>query len=597
MRTNDIFEYLYPYQNPKLIPFAKIDDNSAFEDIGFKAGSSSHFLTKMALHLSGFKNFENHLKENLEYILRTTNIRLPNIHSPVISATLSILDDPNCNDSVSRAVKLILAVRQFYIDLKEGKIEQDRYGGDFLEMGLYANLFATNVVVQDKQAYLNKSSDFSKINIISNGKYYILDIGEIEKTIDQSALINTISKIKKDSFKSFEDNETSPGLITAASTQTQFEAIKILLRDKNSFEEYNVLKNILFTICLDSEVFPKSNEETVFYAHNKNHKNRWYYSSLQAVIFGNGKTALICNFAAYLDGNIMMRSASEIYKRSILNYPFSEKQEYSYRKLNLKFPIELKSKILEDIDSVSDNQQASFTINDVGVRCFKKFDLEPVPAFIIALQKTMLDFTQKMVNVYQFITMSKYRYMTLLKENVSTKTVFDCVSQLENTEKTDDQKFELIRNAIDSQKDKLRKKRTRLSLDYIFKIYLCSISGIRKKYALAISQFFSLIQGRTKLFIEPSYDVMVSHPAIFEDVPIIGRSGAKLPYVKYMGLHYQIYDDKINITLMPSTEFSVPNKEFIAKLESNLKKLLEISENAINSGSHKFSTKEANNHE
>ncbi len=51
-------------------------------------------------------------------------------------------------------------------------------------------------------------------------------------------------------------------------------------------------------------------------AHRDNPDNRWWYASLQLVVFGNAKAAALCCFSAYLDGNVMMRGAAEIVRRA-----------------------------------------------------------------------------------------------------------------------------------------------------------------------------------------------------------------------------------------------------------------------------------------
>jgi hypothetical protein len=71
-------------------------------------------------------------------------------------------------------------------------------------------------------------------------------------------------------------------------------------------------------------------------------------------------------------------------------------------------------------------------------------------------------------------------------------------------------------------------------------------------------------------------EVLISHPKIYPEIPVVGRPGIRLPYVDYFGLHYQIMADQIVVTMMPSVNWTVPNVEFVAELRANLMKIQQI---------------------
>jgi len=73
-------------------------------------------------------------------------------------------------------------------------------------------------------------------------------------------------------------------------------------------------------------------------------------------------------------------------------------------------------------------------------------------------------------------------------------------------------------------------------------------------------------------------EILVSHPTIYEEIPVVGRPGIRLPYVKYFGLHYQIFEDKVVVTVMPGLDWQVPNTEFIQALKSNLDRIMSLFE-------------------
>ena len=79
-----------------------------------------------------------------------------------------------------------------------------------------------------------------------------------------------------------------------------------------------------------------------------------------------------------------------------------------------------------------------------------------------------------------------------------------------------------------------------------------------------------------KALKSPQKEILVSHPDIYPEISVFGRPGVRLPYVKYYGLHYQIMDDRIVITMMPGFNWKIPNVEFIRELEASLEKIRSI---------------------
>ena len=68
-------------------------------------------------------------------------------------------------------------------------------------------------------------------------------------------------------------------------------------------------------------------------------------------------------------------------------------------------------------------------------------------------------------------------------------------------------------------------------------------------------------------------EVHVYNPEIYPETPIVGRPGIRLPYLKYFGLHYQILEEKIVVTVMPSVKLYISNAELIKELKKNLERI------------------------
>ena len=68
--------------------------------------------------------------------------------------------------------------------------------------------------------------------------------------------------------------------------------------------------------------------------------------------------------------------------------------------------------------------------------------------------------------------------------------------------------------------------------------------------------------------------ITISHPRACAEVPVVGRPGVRLPNQQMFALHYQMFEDRTVVTVIPGTNWNVPNVEFAAELESRLKEIL-----------------------
>jgi hypothetical protein len=50
----------------------------------------------------------------------------------------------------------------------------------------------------------------------------------------------------------------------------------------------------------------------------------------------------------------------------------------------------------------------------------------------------------------------------------------------------------------------------------------------------------------------------------------------RLPYVKYFGLHYQIWEDRTVVTMMPGVGWEKSNAEVKESLQDSLQRILEV---------------------
>jgi len=78
--------------------------------------------------------------------------------------------------------------------------------------------------------------------------------------------------------------------------------------------------------------------------------------------------------------------------------------------------------------------------------------------------------------------------------------------------------------------------------------------------------------------------IVISHPEIVPEVPIVGRPGIKLPYVDPYGLHYQMFPGHTVLTFMPGTRWRVRNAELANDIEVALRDVEAVAASAVTRG-------------
>ncbi len=585
-RTRDIYEQIDAYPKPPLMPLPEIGDLSSLEEIGLKGGSVSRRVVNAAMAATGFKSFQRQLPNTIEDLLRRVDLRGSYLFAPPISATVALADDPRNLGPIERAATLLFAARSLCDDVFSGRLPPDQRRGQVLEMGQYPNLFSTSLIVERAGPRIFKSANFSQITVVVARRFYLLKIGDLgpETTIEQleEALTGLVQAAQHNRLQA---DEPAPGILTCADHATQCKAFRQLQKIGINVESLSAIRHSLLTLCLDLDSNPASYAEAAYLAHSGNCANRWHHSSLQLVVFGNAKACAICSFSAYLDGNTMMRAAAEIQKRAAarpLSNGLSRNAACLTPAVELRWQIsgDLIRRARQDLQTVLDNQQATFEIEGLGQSFFAAHAVEPIPAFVVALAMTTKQLTGRAVGIVQFLAASKYRCLGLAVASVSTPEVKRFVDYLDGDDAQHAQTAALLREAIISQERECRKVRQRLPLAEIIALFVLSKKGVSRLYVtLVVALAFALLR-LFGLYRPVENEVAVSHPVICPEAPVVGRPGARLPYQKYFGLHYQILEDRIIVTVMPSVRWMIPNVELIAVLSENLKRIQGIVEGA-----------------
>lgn len=580
-RTRDVYEILPGYPQPPLIPLPDPADLSSLERIGIRMDGVSERVIRTALALVGYGRFRRALPDHFEETLRRTNMRLPGLQSLPISATIALADDPRTLTPIQRAVTLLYAARELYDDLASGKLVPDMLGDQPLEMGQYPNLFATSLIVEGGDARLFKSTTLDHITVAVSRRFYRVPLGDLGDKSGQAApkLVASLralaDRARRDPLRS---DEMAPGLLTCASNETQLRAFKRLYRNPVNQEALQALRHSFLFLCLDLDSYPASDADAALFAHAANPANRWYHASLQIVVFGNAKACAICNFTAYLDGNTMMRGAAEIQRRATrVSLPpdpsAADGDLLQGTRLNWRIGSRDLRQARRELRLQLDTQQATFELPGYGTEWFAVQQLPAVPAFVASLQMAARTLTGRHPRITQFLAMSKYRCMDLETVMVTTPEMIRFVDYMEGGEVEPEQARYLLARATESQAREARLARRQFHVPLILGLLARSRTGLSRQYVFAVEAVAMGILRLLRRLQRQPREILISHPAIYPETPLVGRPGARLPYVTCFGLHYQIFPDKAVITVMPGYLWTIPNAELVAELQASLDRM------------------------
>lgn len=585
-RTRDVYEQIPAYPKPPLVPLPTLEElDTLLTDLGQPRGSLARAVTDFTLGLTRFRPFLRALPDRIEELLRGSNLRLPGLFAPVIAATLALEDDPRGLEPLTRAATLICAARSFHADLMSGRLPPDTYRGETLEMGQYPNFFSTHQIIEGKSTRLFKSSQHSQVNVMVNGQMYLLPIGEPGAELSVGQIAAGLAQIvERAGQETDQPGRRSPALLTAALHRTQYRGFAALQQRPCNLEALAALRHTFLTVCLDLDDRPESHAAAARQAHSQHLDNRWFHASLQFVVFGNARACAVCNFTAYLDGNTMMRGGAEFQRRAAscmvddASRPAANLLPAAPLKLNWETPEPLLAQARRDLKPVLDDQPATFEIADFGRNWLTSHSAEAVPTFILALQLTAMRLTGQPARITQFVTMSRYRCTDLTTAVVSTPEVLRFAAAAAQETTQPGAVAALFQPAINSQRQAVRAAREHLGLPIIFNLLVQARRGAAQLLTAAAFMLRALLLQRMGLSKDWERQILVSHPEIYPEVPVIGRPGIRIPYVKYFGLHYQIWADKTVITLMPGLRWQIPNTRLIADLTDSLRYIQRVLE-------------------
>jgi len=184
------------------------------------------------------------------------------------------------------------------------------------------------------------------------------------------------------------------------------------------------------------------------------------------------------------------------------------------------------------------------------------------------------------VSIAQFLSMTKYCCMGVLTEVVTTPEVHHFVDYVMGERVDPDEAVRLLQEANTSQAEVIRAKRRYYPLRETLGLFMTTKKGAGWIWSMGVLAFTVLLLRLFGKYEQNEIDVIASHPAIYPEVPVVGRPGIRLPYAREFGLHYQIWEDHTTIVMMPALKWSIPNAQVIAALQESLERLGQLAEQA-----------------
>ncbi len=573
-RTQDIYENHSNYFSPPVAEIPTLD--ILYEEYRIDPLSRAAKILKTVFRIIGFYNFLQKDKTEISALMKSTYARTGGMQAPVISATCALADDNNKTDQTTRAASLIAAAIEFAEEVSEGRLTPDTHNNQPLEMGQYPNIFGTQFIIEKGQCKLFKTNNKDHIVVITNRRFYRLQLPrqdmpatEMMNTI-KAALDELITHSQTDASAS----HISPGVFTCCDANIQLNAFEKISKDKQNQTALDTIKNALFTLSLDQFHGPETDDKSMHIAHGVDLDNRWFYSSMQMVVFNNAKSAFIFSFDAYLDGQVMMRSSAEIQRRASQLTNLTDTQ--ATQKVNQTLAVQplcwsidplVYKQAHTSLSSRWHNQNCTFSLDSIGADNFKKFNVNPVTVFVLALILTGRNISGKTPNLYQILSMSKFKYLGLNECNCTNHHV-DYLTDLWTKDIRAVTANDLIKT-FDSIEQACSKARQFISIYELLAVYMNRQTKIAR-FIKGIIFGLTINFLQKKQVLREKQDIIISHPKIFTEVPWIGRPGVQLDYVTLFGMHYQIFSQQIRLTIMRSNQLAVSNAELVARLRSTL---------------------------
>ena len=579
-RTRAMFERLPGHVDPPLIPLAGLGDDEALQEFGVAPGALPRMLFRLGFEASGFGRFTRLPPAELDAVLRYTDSRQL-VCAPILSASVMLADDPAGQDMLSRAAALVAGALQFRRDLLEGRVAQGVHRGAPLETGLVRNLFGTSRWIEDRRLRLRKNEPGRSVAVVVEGQLHVLR-WEGEAVPDaatwEAGLADVVAGVVA---LPVPDRQPAVGMLTADADDAQIRSFTHLAASPENRATLQSLAGSEFVVCLEPACRPASSMSAIRLANSGSYGNRWSHASCQLVVFGNGMAAVVFAWHCWLDGNEMVAAAAEFHRRSIAKAQQGARGSATLSVDRLRWRVDDAV-----VDAAADRVAAmldadplsSFTIEGCGRKALAVGGRAPVPVFVVALGLAVHELTGRVPSIHQFLAMSKYRFLGVIRVEVTAPAFHRCIESLIAGVDASATVRALLDAAIEAQAARCSLARSRLPLTWLHRYFDNAIGGVRNRLSRRVEGWTLGVLRRLGWYRPPPCDILISHPDLDPAVQWVGRPGVIVPYVPMFTLHYSLRDGCVQATVARGAQWSASNQHLHDALVKALNRVTAVLE-------------------
>ncbi len=500
------------------------------------------------------------------------------IFYPGLAISIVLKDDDNDHSPVSRAAKLIVSALEYRDKMLKQELEADAEKGRSLDMGRHFYLFSRNVrTYKDDQGLSANVIDHEPtdhIVVAVDGVYFKLKVLHEGQPLSLSEVLHQIQQMVDEAVSS--EGDIPFGLLTTLEQADSVEVVQALRQDPRNHQSMQDLDSALFFVAIDTRFHPQTLEETARGCLIDNHHNRDYRKSIQIVVTGNGKAAIVPSYVSGLDGSLAFSFSSWVagHAKTLKSDDCSKSHEPAaplFAKLDLQ--LENRSGWDERFNKLNDDLQpwiypkdtpTVHTFDGIGRKTFRSLKISSDAAMHCALHLAFKHYRGRIPRVSNFMSMRSIKTGRIHRYSTSTKEMIAFVGN--PTSKT-------LQQAMDEHRRVIRQ--LKVGDDVLY--FLTSLITREEIGAKGSTAFFWIL----KTFMPQVFqgllmpDILASSIRPFPEMAFGGRAGARIgfPPGDAIGGHYLFFEDKIMLCVCSHQGEKGHEAAFAEELEASLKQV------------------------
>lgn len=468
-------------------------------------------------------------------------------------------------DPIRKAAQVLDGTLKFREDLLAGNIPMEYAAGKPQDMARYQLFFSRiTLSARRKTGMLHRIVNFepsSHVVIGIDGIFYSLQVIVNHKRLDYPELLDQISAIAQDArdkLDTLADRRSPFGLLSSLHNKKSNRLFQ-LLKGENA-QTFDQLNKALFFLGIDIHDQPQSLDRTLRSIHVENYHNRDNRRSMQIIVTGNGRAAVVVNPHAGIGGSFSTRLASDLFKHCQVlaassAVPISPLpvlfRQLEFRQNSLaraqKELSEVEAEVQKQI--YPRNTVTAHKIERVGKADFAPYKLSADGVFHCALHLAYKRCFGHAPQVGNFINLRNVMHGDIWRYNSTSPEMLDFVKT---------PSLHTLEKAASAHKNLVKEHK---KADDPFYLIALNLMRLICEGDIPFSAFIALMLT-TPLFVKDFFrrfinpHLWVSHIPELEGVEITGRASVRFAYLdkNSLGGHYMIFDDHIHFCFLGSVK-------------------------------------------